>query len=105
MSEDGWAWIGGAAATIILTTIFMATIGRPIARRSRILAVASGTLFAPTLVLIAAVAVMIGASRQSPPHDAGGMALVALTILAICALPISFLTSLGWTVGKRTPPD
>jgi drug/metabolite transporter (DMT)-like permease len=99
---DGPVLLVGAAIVALLTLAFMATIGKRIARRSRTVAVLAGAAFLPGCVIALAYGLLISAPEGPPPNDAPAMLFGALFVLAICATPVSFLTSVAYIVRRRS---
>jgi hypothetical protein len=93
--------IGAGLAVVVLTVMFMVTVGRYVGRRNRILSVAAGTVFVPGLIVLTAILLLWIAPEGPRPHDASGMLFASLIILSICALPVSLITSAICIPGRR----
>lgn len=99
---DGPFLLVGAAIVALLTLAFMATIAKRIARRSRTVAVLAGAAFLPGCVIAIAYSLLVSAPEGPPPNDAPAMLFGALFVLAICATPVSVLTSVAYVAGRRS---
>lgn len=99
VGDDGWlSLIALAVAAMLLTLLFMAVGGRRVMRRSAVLAVSTGTLCVPMLIIVAALVIE---SRGRTGVDGGGMLIFAAVVLAICAVPVTLLTSLAYVLVRR----
>jgi len=95
-------FIFGAALTVALLTLaFMSTLGNRIIQVSKALAMISGALFVPLLMIVIALALLWSAPSGAPPNDGPGMLFMGILVLSICALPISLIASVIYVVRRR----
>lgn len=93
-------WLA-AAAIMAVTTLWMATVGRRMMQHSPLLAVLVGCAFLPVLTIVSAFVLVWSSPRGT---DGGGMLLIGALALSICALPLTFATSMLCALAQRKGP-
>ena len=82
-------------AVALLTTVPTLAIGRRRAEHNRGIAVVLCTVAVPLLIIAGAVTMLVLSPQGPPPNDGPAMASFGLFMMALVALPASFITSLG----------
>jgi len=93
-SLKDWLLLGGIEVVIIaVTAMLTATVGRLLARRSRLLAFACSGIAVPVGIFLFAIISAKTAPAAPPPNDAPAMFFVAMLSLSLLALPFSLATA------------
>ena len=100
-SGDTPFMLGGVLIIFVITALFMAIVGKRIMLISGAGAVLAGSVFLPALMVASAIVLAATSPKAPPPNDGPVMLFFALVVLAICALPVSFVTSMVYVKLQR----
>lgn len=87
-----------ALLVALVTSGFMAMIGRRIMPYSPALAILSGCAFVPLLMNLGAFAVALAGPAGT---DGGGILMFAALVLSLAALPVTFAVSITYVVFRK----
>lgn len=87
-----------AAAAVLITAAFMATIGRRLMRHSPLFAILAGLAFLPLLMNALAFTMAWNSPKGT---DLGGILVFATLVLSICVLPVTLATSVVYVFIRR----